>query len=135
MIMHIDRYPAIAAAAIRQFARRRFDGRGQLILTLTICAKRSLQRCLDCVASALIGVITNDPGAGLAGCIGDDSIEMECEQSEQVADMRRLATVRIGGTEAVEWQSGIWRRAAYLAIRKRLRGFAAARNLFDGKAA
>lgn len=143
-MMHLDRYPAVAAAAIRQFAPAAFrwaraagldldDVRQEIALAVV-----SGQNPAAVVPAALglrrlsTGWRSRDPAvaARLAGCIADDSTEIVCEQSEPVVDTTGLARALIGGTEAVARQSGIGRRAAQMRVKEQLRRFEAGGDLF-----
>lgn len=144
--MRLDRYPAVAAAAIRQFASvvprwARASGLDPDDVRQEIAAA-ALQGLNPATAVPVAlglrrlstGWHSKDPAiaARLAGCIVDESTEIACEQREPVLDTTGLATALIGGTEAVARRSGIGRRAAQLRMVKQLQRFEAAGDLFGG---
>lgn len=147
--MHLDRYPAVAAAAIRQFAPAvprwaRASGLDPDDVRQEIAAA-ALQGLnpATAVPAALglrrlsTGWRSKDPAvaACLAGCVIDEeSFGVASETSEPVVDVTGLATALIGGTEAVANRCGIGRRAAQLRVKEQLRRFEAGGDLFGGEA-
>lgn len=147
-MMHLDRYPVVAAAAIRQFAPAiprwaRASGLDPDDVRQEIAAAALLGLDPGAAVPAALGLRrlttgwrSNDPAvvAGLAGCVVDETLGWEWEQCEPVIDTTGLATALIGGTEAVANRCGIGRRAAQLRVKEQLRRFEAGGDLFGGGA-
>lgn len=148
-MMHLDRYPPAAAAAIRQFAPAASRWAAAAGLELDDVRQETATAAfsgLDPAAAVPValglrrlstGWRSNDPAvaAHLAGCVIDEeSFGGAWEQREPVLDTTGLATALIGGTEAVARQSGIGHRAAQLRVKEQLRRFEAGGDLFEGAA-
>lgn len=144
-MMHLDRYPALAVAAIRKFAPAvsrwaRASGLDpdDVRQEIAAAALQGLNPATTVPATLGLrrlstGWRSKDPAvaACLAGCVIDEEyFEAGSETTEAQVDATGLAMALIGGTEAVARCSGIGRRAAQLRVKAQLRRFEVGGDLF-----
>lgn len=143
--MHLNYYPFEVQAAIRRFspavprwaaaAGVCVDDVQQEIAVATLCGLEPAAAVPAALGLRRLttGWRSKDPAvvASIAGCVIDESIDVECEQSEPVAaDCTGLAVALIGGTAAIAKNCKIGRRMAQIRIKQQLQRFEESGDLF-----